>query len=557
MRVQRVTWRQARSAGFAIALFVASLTIYHLTRAPGLTWAHRGADGGDFLAAAATLGVPHPPGYPTYTLLLHFLMQLPFKEPAAAGNVLSALAGAAAVALWGSAIRLVLDRSAQGGEERRWTWWAAGSGALAFGLMPLVWSQALITEVYTLHLALAAGVLWLLIRWRRTGRGLLWAAWLFGLGLTHHLTLLFIAPGALVLLIAGRRHLRWRTLLAAGGASLMGLAPYAYLPWAARRTPPVNWDDPRTWDGFKRVVLATRYRQNLFELTPGEVLARVGSWTRLASPILWVPLALLVLLGLVILLRRDRPIALLTGLYAVLSTVYAINYGTSDYWVNLLPVIMVVALWLATGLWWLIGRAARRWRWGGAAGRVVLAGLPLALLVTQWPAMDASDDHAAGDFVAEVLTTAEPDAIVFARGDERIFALWYAAYGLGQREDLIPILPIFLHWEWYQATLAHYYEGLDLRPEGLGGTALEVMIERHVDERPVYLTWEDEEVGKTYRLVQQGPLWRVLPGDPGGGPGQSRGDQAGEAGQTPVLSGRARLIRFDRRTAECREGRCG
>jgi hypothetical protein len=78
----------------------------------------------------------------------------------------------------------------------------------------------------------------------------------------------------------------------------------------------------------------------------------------------------------------------------------------------------------------------------------------------------------------------------------------------------VPILPIFLHWPWYRATLAHYHDRLDLRPDGLGATALSVMIARHVDRRPVYLTWEDEETAQSYRLVRQGPLWHVMPGNP-------------------------------------------
>jgi hypothetical protein len=516
MRLGHLTWKRAQVVGFAAALFACSLIVYLWTGAPGLTWRHRGADGGDFLAAAATLGVPHPPGYPTYTLVLHLLMQLPFAEPAAAGNLLSALAGALAVALWGSAFWLVLDRIARGAAERRWAWWAAGSGALAFGLMPLVWSQALITEVYTAHLALGAGVLWLLIRWRRTGRGFLWAAWAFGLGLTHHLTLLFMAPGASILLVTQRRQLRWRTVLAGGGAFLVGLAPYVYLPWAARRSPPVNWDNPRDWAGFQRVVLATRYRHNLFELTPAELLERVSSWTEMASPWVWTPLVMLALLGLWVLVRRDRSVATLTGLYGVLSTVYALNYGTSDYWVNLLPVIMVLAMWLAVALWWLVTRGMRRWRRAGVAAGILLAGVPVALLVTQWQGMDARDDHRATEFVAEVLTTTDQDALVFARGDERIFALWYGAYVLQEREDLVPVLHIFLHWPWYRESLARHHRGLDLRPEGLGGTALPVMIERHVGRRPIYLTWEDEEIGESYRLVPRGSLWRVTLGEPQG-----------------------------------------
>ena len=53
------------AAGAAVSL--ASLALYLATVAPSLTWGWRnyGMDGGEFLAAANTLGVPHPPGYPT------------------------------------------------------------------------------------------------------------------------------------------------------------------------------------------------------------------------------------------------------------------------------------------------------------------------------------------------------------------------------------------------------------------------------------------------------------------------------------------------------------
>ena len=55
-----------------------------MTAAPGLTWAHFGADGGDLLAAAAVHGIPHPPGYPLYLLLLRNSMPpelTPFNLP--------------------------------------------------------------------------------------------------------------------------------------------------------------------------------------------------------------------------------------------------------------------------------------------------------------------------------------------------------------------------------------------------------------------------------------------------------------------------------------------
>ncbi|PKO23498.1 MAG: hypothetical protein CVU38_03805, partial [Chloroflexi bacterium HGW-Chloroflexi-1] len=76
-----------------------ALALYARTLAPGLTWAHNGADGGDFLAAALTGGAPHPPGYPTYQLLLRAAIALFPGEPARAGNWLSALCAVLATAL--------------------------------------------------------------------------------------------------------------------------------------------------------------------------------------------------------------------------------------------------------------------------------------------------------------------------------------------------------------------------------------------------------------------------------------------------------------------------
>ena len=55
-----------------VALWAASLGLYITTLAPTLSWGFNGigVDGGELLAAAKNFGVAHPPGYPTYTLLL-------------------------------------------------------------------------------------------------------------------------------------------------------------------------------------------------------------------------------------------------------------------------------------------------------------------------------------------------------------------------------------------------------------------------------------------------------------------------------------------------------
>ncbi len=83
----------------AVLVGGASLALYLLTLAPTITWANAGTDGGDLITAAATLGVPHPPGYPLYITLGHLFAQLPIGDVAFRLNLFSAVCMALAAAL--------------------------------------------------------------------------------------------------------------------------------------------------------------------------------------------------------------------------------------------------------------------------------------------------------------------------------------------------------------------------------------------------------------------------------------------------------------------------
>jgi len=65
MHLSRAAATRTRPLWPAPLAGLAALVLYARTLAPGLTWAHHAADGGDLLAAALTVGVPHPSGYPT------------------------------------------------------------------------------------------------------------------------------------------------------------------------------------------------------------------------------------------------------------------------------------------------------------------------------------------------------------------------------------------------------------------------------------------------------------------------------------------------------------
>lgn len=81
----------------ALAAALGAFVVYGVTLAHTITWQHNGADGGDLVAAAFVLGVPHPPGYPLYTLIAFFFARNPFFEPARGVAIFSALMASASV----------------------------------------------------------------------------------------------------------------------------------------------------------------------------------------------------------------------------------------------------------------------------------------------------------------------------------------------------------------------------------------------------------------------------------------------------------------------------
>ena len=99
LRARRLLTGGARTALCGITVGLVSLGLYLATLAPGLTWAHDSGDGGELAAAARTLGIAHPPGYPTYLLLAHVFTRLPVGEIATRTNLFSALCAATTSAL--------------------------------------------------------------------------------------------------------------------------------------------------------------------------------------------------------------------------------------------------------------------------------------------------------------------------------------------------------------------------------------------------------------------------------------------------------------------------
>jgi hypothetical protein len=88
----------------------------------------------------------------------------------------------------------------------------------------------------------------------------------------------------------------------------------------------------------------------------------------------------------------------------------------------------------------------------------------------------------AESFGRVVLSIAPANAIVFANGDEAVFALWYFQYALRERPDLAILATSLLKFKWYLQILHSTYPTLNL---SVPFPFTETVVEANPD-RPVF-----------------------------------------------------------------------
>lgn len=282
-----------------------SFAVYAWTAAPNVTL----LDSGEFIAAAQHFGVPHPTGYPLWTLLTWIFLLLPLGnaawEVAIFSGVCAALAVGLATALTRSSLRWLMGEALE--PWRGLATILSVTCGLLFAFSFSMWSQATIAEVYALHALMIGLFLSALYVWLRRPDSLgylLLAFFLLALSFSNHHLSVAMAPlpfiavllvrrgmflelvlaglltallaylgfailsaeplvlktairffycvmlGLVVLVVVRRLQIEWRLVAYLPFAVMLGLLPYAYMPVASSTNPPMNWGYTRTAEGF-------------------------------------------------------------------------------------------------------------------------------------------------------------------------------------------------------------------------------------------------------------------------------------------------------------------
>ena len=421
----------------------------------GLLMAPRGyaeGDASEFTLALALAGVPHPTGYPLYTLAghlaTHLLHAIGVAWPVAA-NAWSALGSAVAAFFLARGAIALAGRESSGANRGR-------SPALAFAvLLPLVvlfvqpvWSDAASgAEVYTWHAAWIAAAGW--IAWRLASRaeaGALapraWLAWglAIGAGLAHHATSILVSLPLTVWLLRRAAPPNTRGVAALAAGALLPLASWGWIGYRALHPAAFQWPllEPGI-AGLLKHVSGRAYGGYLGGFHPSESDARL-----LVTALPFLALAVAATAAVASsggdALRRSFVRVLAAAMAG--QALFLLVYRVPDPAPHLLPILALGTLSLPAAALRL-GRRA-----GGAVAALAAAALLLALLP---PAIARDAETRDGAEATDRLVRAAWAGIPFERG----LVVWnndlYArlrAYQIleGSHPERIVVHPGVLSW---------------------------------------------------------------------------------------------------------------
>ena len=430
-------------------LFLFTLIVYIHNLAPGIY----GGDVGDFVSAVTVHGVPHPSGYPLMMVIGGLFNFLPIMTPAWRVGLTSAFASSLAVVFcYLLVVRFTKSRL------------IAAVTALFLAFFYLFWLYSEIAEVFSLNTFFVVALFYFAYAYYQTKKQKYFylLSLLTGLSLTNHQTIVLLIPSLLILVLHKDIFSRWKQIGIGILLVILGFSVYLYVPFAASRNPPVNWDTVNSIHNFLRLVLRQDY--GTFSSGANGLSFQTPMFQRLFSVRVFfeqllpniTPIGIFVsCLGAIFLaLKKQRLfLSILTGF--LLSGPFFIAYTgfplDNDFSIGvterffLMPFVLLLFCFP-------FGLLLLKQLFGKAMANIVpdktrLAYyqiffvmlfflIPLLLFLKNFPKTDLSGVQIGNNIAKDLLEPLPKNAILFLSGDITIFNTAYLQYSLGVRPDV-------------------------------------------------------------------------------------------------------------------------
>jgi tetratricopeptide (TPR) repeat protein len=388
--------------------------LYAATAMPGLGW----KDAPEFAVSSSTLGIAHPAGFPTFSLLTKVFTFLPFGGIPFRITLGVAFFQSAALFLMFRLIPVLTGyrRGELGAPPDQVLHMAAGGATLMLGLVPVMWTNATGIEVYGLNLLFLILILTCALKWIDTGRDVwLYAGGLiYGISAGNHATVVFFLPGLLLLVLVHARQNRLRRLLYLSFYFLVGFSVYLYLPIRAQAGPGFDFGYPINWERFFWHITDQKDSTTHFSAARGgaQFFHYFNIFLRQTVPtVFWLLGLPLAIVGAVRVWRMGWALTLAMISIAFFNMVFFIEWTDP---VAFLPALLIAFIFIAVGLAVLVSGLSRALN--GSPHFQLLIGALFAVIIigvvtVQYPDRNRSKAFLSNESFRGDLESLPPEAI--------------------------------------------------------------------------------------------------------------------------------------------------
>jgi tetratricopeptide (TPR) repeat protein len=245
------------------------------------------------------------------------------------------------------------------------------------------------------------------------------------------------------------------------------VAIYAYLPFAASRSPVINWGHPRSLQEIWWHLTGRQY-QVYFSFKPEIMGEQFAEFCRMALREFgfpWLPLSLaLAFAGFADAFKRDRTTFWFLLTIVIGDLAYALSYEIAeDKDAYYLPAFISVAIATGFGIRWLVQRVVSKSLPGvkpslGAAIAVLV--ICTIALTANWPFNNRRQYFIAHDYVDNLLEAIAPNGLLLTLDWQVVSPMFYAQEIEQFRPDVKVVDINLLRRSWYFDYLQHAYPGL-------------------------------------------------------------------------------------------------
>lgn len=420
-------------------------------------------DSGELIAAAWHLGIPHPPGYPLYTLIAKAVAFVPFGNIAYRANILSLFLVTLILPAFFYTIMLLKELFNGIVSFESYIFLIFSLFAFAFfATTPSYFNFMLISEVYALNAFLFFLILFISLHCNKVAcslRIMYVAAFLAGLAIANHHTIILALPLAFLFKPTLKKMISagclLQNILIMATFFLMGLSVYIYLPIRSVHNPIINWGTPQIMDlfidvffrkGYGGYPLERNYSKFIQHFKSFDLVGEFGFfglfcgvlgfyylWKGSKAVSICLALTFLLFSAFIILLSGD-----FKGSYEILKPFY-------------IPALLIFTLYIFFGLLFIVSRCKSFMpRKAALLLTIILVALSLYL---KMPSRDygnsRKEDFIAFDYGMNTLKSVDLGSRYLAPVDSKLFALWYLQMVERFRED-VDVVPVdFLSQDWY------------------------------------------------------------------------------------------------------------